>query len=230
MNQPLATRILFEDNHLIVINKLSGELVQPDTQKSESLEDTLKLFIKEKENKAGNVYLGVVHRIDRPVSGAVLFAKTSKALSRMNNLLQEKQFHKTYWAIVSGKPEVETQRLTHYLTRNSKNNTSQVFDKEVKDSKLAELEYKLLGVSDFYSLLEVKLFTGRHHQIRAQLSKLGLSIKGDLKYGAARSNHDASISLHARKIEFIHPVTNQDVVIIAPVPNDPLWKFFEKNT
>lgn len=230
MNQPLATRILFEDNHLIVINKLSGELVQPDTQKSESLEDTLKLFIKEKENKQGNVYLGVVHRIDRPVSGAVLFAKTSKALSRMNNLLQEKQFHKTYWAIVSGKPEVETQRLTHYLTRNSKNNTSQVFDKEVKDSKLAELEYKLLGVSDFYSLLEVKLFTGRHHQIRAQLSKLGLSIKGDLKYGAARSNHDASISLHARKIEFIHPVTNQDVVIIAPVPNDPLWKFFEKNT
>lgn len=230
MNQSLASRILFEDNHLIVINKQSGELVQPDTQKSESLEDTLKLFIKEKENKSGNVYLGVVHRIDRPVSGAVLFAKTSKALSRMNNLLQEKQFHKTYWAIVSGKPDVEKQRLTHYLTRNSKNNTSQVFDKEVKDSKLAELEYKLLGVSDFYSLLEVKLFTGRHHQIRAQLSKVGLPIKGDLKYGAARSNHDASISLHARKIEFIHPVTNQEIVITAPVPNDSLWKFFEKNT
>jgi len=222
-------RILFEDNHLLIVNKIPGELVQPDTEKSVSLEDTLKEYIRRKSGKTGNIFLGVIHRIDRPVGGAVIFAKSAKALSRMNRMLQEKKLKKIYWAIVTSKPTETEGTLINFLVRNTRNNTVKTYDKEVKGSLRAETKFSLLAESDRYFLLEIILITGRHHQIRAQLSHYGMPIKGDLKYGAARSNPDGSISLHAREVIFEHPVTHAELRIVAPVLNDKLWQFFENS-
>lgn len=221
--------ILFEDNHLLAINKKPGELVQPDKSGSSSLEDTIKLFLKKKYNKTGNVFLGIAHRIDRPVSGLVLMAKTGKALSRINQMIQDHEIRKFYWAITTNIPETNEGKLIHYIKRNEQKNISKAFIKEVTGSKKAEMNYKVIAKSDRYHLLEIELITGRHHQIRAQLCAIGCSIKGDLKYGSPRSNPDGSISLHSRKIEFIHPVTKEFLTITAPVPEDKLWKFFENH-
>ncbi len=231
MNSPksIKSRILFEDNHLIIINKLPSEIVQGDKTGDETLLDTVKQYIKEKYNKPGAVYLGLVHRIDRPVSGAVIFAKTSKALSRMNEQIKNREIQKIYWAIVKKRPEPEEGKLTHWLIKNSKNNKSTAHDIEKKGTKKAELIYKLIDQSKDYQLLEVELLTGRHHQIRAQLAKIGCNIKGDLKYGSARSNKDASISLHARQLIFIHPVSKEKLNIKANPPLDPLWAYFFGN-
>ena len=227
-------RILYEDNHLIAVNKLSGELVQPDTTGDPALEDTVKEFIRLRDAKPGNVFLGVVHRIDRPVSGAVIFAKTGKALARLNEMLKNGEIKKIYWAITEAAPDPESGTLVHHLVRDGKTNKSKVYTKPVKESKEARLNYRLLAGSDNYHLVEVELLTGRHHQIRAQLSSIGARIKGDLKYGAARSNRDGSISLHSRSLEFPHPVAKDDgghrnlVRITAPVPqSDNLWHYFE---
>lgn len=219
--------ILYEDNHIIVVNKRPSQIVQGDKTGDEPLSELLKNYIKQRDNKPGNVFLGVVHRLDRPVSGVTVFAKTSKALSRLNEMFREGEVTKRYWAIVKHAPKKEHDSLTHYLVRNEKQNKSYAYDKEVKDGKEARLAYTLIGKSDNYTLLEVQLFTGRHHQIRCQLSKIGSPIKGDLKYGSERSNPDGSISLHARYVEFIHPVKKETIKIIAPVPNDALWKYFE---
>lgn len=203
--------------------------MQGDKTGDVPLSDILKFYLKEKYNKPGNVYLGVVHRLDRPVTGVVLFAKTSKALSRLNKLFAEhEKVKKTYWAIVANRPPQENDTLTHWLTRNEKSNTARAYDREVPNSKKAVLDYRLIATSDRYFLLEIELHTGRHHQIRCQLAKMGCSIKGDLKYGAPRSNPDGSISLHARKLEFEHPVTHQMLSITAPVPKDALWRAFSK--
>lgn len=220
----LQPEILFEDNHLLIINKKPGELSQGDNTGDISLIESLKEFIKIRDQKPGNVFLGLIHRLDRPTSGILVFAKTSKALSRMNDLFKTREVQKTYWAIVEGKPKNNFKRLEHYLRKNPKNNKVTVFNKPTQDAKIAILEYKVLANLDNYSLLEVDLFTGRSHQIRSQLSFIGHSIKGDLKYGAKRSNPDGSISLHARKISFIHPVKKEEINIIAPPPNDSLWK------
>lgn len=221
--------ILYEDNHIIVVNKKSGEIVQGDKTGDVPLSDMLKAFLKEKYNKPGNVYLGVVHRLDRPVTGVVLFAKTSKALPRLNKLFAEhNQVKKIYWAIVGNKPAQESGTLTHWLTRNEKTNTARAYDHEVPNSKKAVLDYRLIAKSDRYYLLEVELHTGRHHQIRCQLAKIGCPVKGDLKYGAPRSNPDGSICLHARKLELEHPVTHELLSITAPVPLDALWNAFGK--
>lgn len=231
MNSPksLKSRILFEDNHLIIINKLPSEIVQGDKTGDESLIDTVKQYIKEEYNKPGNVFLGLVHRIDRPVSGAVILAKTSKALARMNELIKNREIQKIYWAIVKNRPEPETGQLTHWLIKNPKNNKSTAYDTEKKGTKKAELNYKLIDQSKDYHLVEVELLTGRHHQIRAQLAKIGCPVKGDLKYGAARSNKDASISLHARQLIFTHPVSKENLDIKANPPKDPLWNYFMEN-
>lgn len=221
--------ILFEDNHLLAINKKAGELVQPDKSGSLSIEENIKQYLKNKYQKTGNVFLGITHRIDRPVSGVVLIAKTGKALSRVNQMLQDHEIKKYYWAITSKKPEDDEGRLVHFIKRNEQKNISKAFLKEVDDSKKAELTYKVISSSERYFLLEIELITGRHHQIRAQLNAIGCSIKGDLKYGSPRSNPDGSISLHSRKMEFFHPVTNNNTIITAPVPNDTLWKFFENS-
>jgi 23S rRNA pseudouridine1911/1915/1917 synthase len=225
-SKALKKRILFEDNHLIIINKIPSEIVQGDKTGDETLLDTVKSYIKEEYNKPGNVYLGLVHRIDRPVSGAVIFAKTSKALTRMNEQVKNRDIQKIYWAIVKSRPEPESGKLIHWLIKNPKNNKSTAFDTEKKGTKRAELNYKLIDESKDYHLLEIELLTGRHHQIRAQLSKIGCIIKGDLKYGAARSNKDASISLHAQKLCFKHPVSKKEIKITAKPPNDPLWNYF----
>ncbi len=216
--------ILYEDNHLLIINKKAGELAQGDETGDVSLIDSLKDFIKKRDNKPGNVYLGLIHRLDRPTSGILMFAKTSKALTRMNEMFKTRNVQKTYWAIVEKKLDKNFERLEHYLKKNPKNNKTTVYTNPTKDAKIAILEYKLAGVLDNYSLLEVDLFTGRSHQIRAQLSFIGHPVKGDLKYGAKRSNPDGSISLHARKVIFIHPVTKEEIKIIAPPPNDSIWK------
>jgi 23S rRNA pseudouridine1911/1915/1917 synthase len=221
--------ILFEDNHLLAINKKSGELVQPDKSGSSSLEDCIKLFLKKKYNKSGNVFLGIAHRIDRPVSGLVLMAKTGKALSRINQMIQDHEIKKYYWAITTNIPDLNEGKLVHFIKRNEQKNISKAFIKEIDGSKRAELAYKVIAKSDRYHLLEIELITGRHHQIRAQLCSIGCSIKGDLKYGSPRSNPDGSISLHSRKIEFIHPITKEFIVITAPVPDEKLWKFFESS-
>ena len=219
--------ILYEDNHIIVVNKKGGEIVQGDKTGDVPLSDILKTYLKEKYNKPGNVYLGVVHRLDRPVSGVVLFAKTSKALPRLNKLFAEhEKVKKTYWAIVGNKPPQKSGTLTHWLTRNEKTNKAKAYDHEVPNSKKAVLDYRLLASSNRYALLEIQLHTGRHHQIRCQLAKIGLPIKGDLKYGAPRSNPDGSICLHARKLELEHPVTHGLLSITAPVPQDALWQAF----
>lgn len=215
--------ILYEDNHIIVINKRTGDLVQGDKTGDAPLSDLLKAYIKEKYNKPGNVYLGVVHRLDRPTTGIVIFAKTSKALERLNKMLREKSIHKTYWAVVKNLPPKPKDTLINYLRKNPKNNKATVFNKETKDSKKAVLHYKTIKSLDNYHLLEIDLETGRHHQIRAQLSNINCPIKGDLKYGFPRSNKDAGIHLHARKIEFIHPVSKEVIKITAPTPNDPIW-------
>jgi 23S rRNA pseudouridine1911/1915/1917 synthase len=220
-------KVLYEDNHIIVVNKQSGEIVQGDKTGDTPLSDIVKTYLKEKYNKPGNVFLGVVHRLDRPVSGVVLFAKTSKALPRLNKLFAEhEKVKKTYWAIVANKPPQESGTLTHWLTRNEKTNTAKAYDREVPSSKKAVLDYRLIAASERYFLLEVQLHTGRHHQIRCQLAKMGCPIKGDLKYGAPRSNPDGSICLHARHLELEHPVSHENISITAPVPQDALWRAF----
>ena len=216
--------VIYEDNHIIIVNKKSGEIVQGDKTGDRPLSDLVKDYIKEKYAKPGAVFLGVVHRLDRPVSGLVVFARTSKALSRLNKMFAEGRVHKTYWAIVKNAPRISEGTLEHWLVRNEKQNKSYAYDKEKPHAKKAILKYRTLGHSDNYTLLEVNLMTGRHHQIRCQLAAIGCPIKGDLKYGAPRSNPDGSISLMARRIEFIHPVSKETVTVEAPLPDDPLWQ------
>ncbi|MBS1619533.1 MAG: RNA pseudouridine synthase [Bacteroidetes bacterium] len=221
-------RILYEDNHIIAVNKPAGMLVQGDKTGDETLGDIVKQYIKAKYDKPGEVFLGIVHRIDRPVSGLVLFARTTKALQRLNEMFQKREIQKTYWAIVQSPPAQQQGVLVDWLRKNEEKNASYVYPEGTKGALRCELEYKLLASSDNYYLLEVDPHTGRHHQIRVQLSHMGCIIKGDLKYGAKRSNRDASICLHARAIEFIHPVKKESVRITAPVPEDNLWKAFEQ--
>lgn len=218
--------VLYEDNHIIVVNKNSGEIVQGDKTGDVPLSDIVKNWIKDKYNKPGNVFLGVVHRLDRPVQGVVVFAKTSKALSRLNDMFRTADVHKTYWAITKNRPEEPEGTLTHWLVRNEKQNKSYAYDTEKPNAKKAVLHYKLLAESDNYNLMEINLMTGRHHQIRCQMAHIGCPIKGDLKYGAKRSNIDGSISLLARKIEFVHPVSKEQIAVVAPLPDDTLWRSF----
>ena len=220
--------ILYEDNHLIAINKKPSQIVQGDKTGDKPLVEMVKEFIKEKYDKPGDVYLGIPHRLDRPVSGVVIFARTSKALTRLNKMFKEKTIHKSYWAVVKNMPPNESNTLIHYLKRNTEKNKSFAHDKEVPDSKMAELYYRIISTSQNYFLLEVILKTGRHHQIRAQLTKIGCPIKGDLKYGFDRSNPDGSIHLHARKISFIHPVKKELITIFAEPPDDVVWNEFMK--
>jgi 23S rRNA pseudouridine1911/1915/1917 synthase len=217
-------QVLYEDNHLIVINKRVGDIAQGDNSGDKPLPDVVKEYLKEKYNKPGEVFLGVVHRLDRPTSGLILFAKTSKALTRMNDLFSSRETQKTYWAIVKNKPEKEEDTLVHYIKRNQQNNTSKAHKKEVPGSKKASLSYQLIAALNNYYALEIELHTGRHHQIRAQLQATGCPIKGDLKYGFDRSNPDGGIHLHARKLAFTHPVSKEKIQIIAPVPDDIIWK------
>ncbi|WP_277017108.1 RluA family pseudouridine synthase [Flavobacterium lindanitolerans] len=217
-------QVLHEDNHIIVINKRVGDIVQGDKTGDKPLSDVVKEYIKEKYNKPGEVFLGVVHRLDRPTTGIVVFARTSKALSRLNDLFKNRETQKTYWAVVKNKPAEASAKLVHYLKRNEKNNTSKAHSKEVPDSKIASLDYTIIRELNNYYALEINLHTGRHHQIRAQLAAIGSPIKGDLKYGADRSNLDGGIHLHARKLTLTHPVTKELLEITAPVPNDPIWK------
>lgn len=220
--------VLYEDNHLIIINKSGSEIVQSDKTGDVSLEDSLKLWIKEKYHKPGNVFLGVAHRLDRPVSGVVVFARTSKALTRLNEMFRNGEVHKTYLAIVKNAPREPEGTLEQYLVRNEQQNKSYVYDHERPGAKKAILHYRLVGRSDRYCLLEVDLKTGRHHQIRCQLAAMGCPIKGDLKYGFPRSNPGGGISLHARKISFIHPVSKELIEVTAPFPEDePLWQCFQ---
>ena len=219
--------VVYEDNHLIIVNKTASEIVQGDKTGDVPLSETVKQYLKEKYAKPGNVFLGVTHRLDRPVSGLVVFAKTSKALARLNEMFRKGEVKKTYWAVVKTCPQVEESELVHYLVRNEKQNKSYAYDKEVNGSKKAVLHYRLIGHSENYYLLEVDLKTGRHHQIRCQLAKIGCPIKGDLKYGFPRSNPDGSICLHARKVCFVHPVSKEQIVVTAPVPDGNLWKAFQ---
>ncbi len=222
--------ILYEDNHLIAINKHCGDLVQSDPDGTTSLEEEVKEYIKVRDGKPGAVFLGVIHRIDRPVSGVVLFAKTSKALTRMNEAVRLRKIDKRYWAITEERPEGESGELRHYIARDGKSNKSHVYTKPRGDAQEALLRYSLIGASTNYSLLEIELITGRHHQIRAQLSRIGCPIKGDLKYGAARSNKGGGISLHSRSVTFEHPTLKEQITIEAPVPReDNLWAFFEES-
>jgi len=218
--------ILYEDNHLIAINKRSSDLSQGDKSGDTSLDTEVKRYIAEKYNKPGDVFLGVVHRLDRPVSGVILYARTSKALARMNEMFRSAQVRKIYLAIVKERPPEDKDTITHFLKRNEKQNKTYVYDTEVKDSKKASLTYQIAGRSDRYYLLEIELHSGRHHQIRAQLAGIGCPVKGDLKYGFNRSNEDGSISLMARRLEFIHPVKKGKVVITAPFPDSDIWKVF----
>ena len=219
--------VVYEDNHIVVVNKTSSEIVQGDKTGDTPLSEMVKQYLKEKYNKPGNVFIGVTHRLDRPVSGLVVFAKTSKALPRLNEIFRNGEVKKTYWAIVKECPKETEGELVHYLVRNEKQNKSYAYDKEVKNSKKAVLHYKLIGHSQNYYLLEVDLKTGRHHQIRCQLAKMGCPIKGDLKYGSPRSNPDGSICLHARTVQFVHPVSKEMIRLTAPVPEGNLWNGFE---
>lgn len=228
-------QVVYEDNHIIVVYKESGEIVQGDKTGDTPLSETVKAYIKEKYQKPGAVFLGVVHRLDRPVSGLVVFARTSKALSRLNEMFRKGEVHKTYWALVqpSGNPVTSNTFVTatHWLTRNEKQNKSYAYDREVLGSKKAVLRYRTIGQTERYQLVEVELLTGRHHQIRCQLSTLGMPIRGDLKYGAKRSNPDGSISLLSHHVEFIHPVSKQEIVLDSPLPDDKIWHniaFFDK--
>lgn len=218
--------VLYEDNHIIIVNKRSSDLVQGDSTGDEPLDSIIRGYIREKYNKPGEVFLGVVHRLDRPVSGCVVYARTSKALSRLSELFRSREVRKIYWAIVTSRPPAEEGTLSNYLKKNEKQNKSYVYDSEVKGSKPAELSYRLLARSDRYYLLEVDLHTGRHHQIRAQLAAAGCPVKGDLKYGARRSNEGGGISLHSRRISFTHPVRKTEISAEAPLPDDPIWKLF----
>ena len=220
-------QVLFEDNHIIIVNKRVGDIVQGDKTGDTPLSEIVKQYIANKYHKKGNVFLGVVHRLDRPTSGIIIFARTSKALERLNKMLRDKQIQKTYWAIVKNKPNKEKDTLIHYLKKNSKNNKSTVFSRETEGSKKAILHYTVIKELDNYVVLKIDLETGRHHQIRAQLSFIKSPIKGDLKYGAKRSNPDGGICLHAREIEFIHPVTKNEVHIIANTPKDILWNSYK---
>lgn len=215
--------VLFEDNHLCIVNKRAGDITQGDKTKDKPLSDIVKAYLKSKYNKPGNVYLGTVHRLDRPTSGIIIFAKTSKALERLNKMLREKQIEKTYWAVVKNTPKKEKNTLVNHLKKNPKNNKSYAFEKEINGSKRAVLHYKILKKLTNYTLLEINLETGRHHQIRCQLANIGSPIKGDLKYGFKRSNKDGSIHLHARKIKFIHPVSKEKIILTAPLPKDTIW-------
>lgn len=218
-------QILFEDNHIIAVNKRVGDIVQGDKTGDKPLSDIVKEYIKEKYNKPGEVYLGVVHRLDRPTTGIIIFARTSKALSRLNDLFKNRETRKSYWAVVKNQPPKSQDTLVHYLKRNEKNNTSKAYSSQVQDSKQASLEYKIIKTLNSYFVLEINLHTGRHHQIRAQLSAIGCPIKGDLKYGFDRSNPNGGIHLHARALSFVHPVTKELLQITAPVPqDDPVWK------
>lgn len=220
----IESQIVFEDNHLLIINKKTGQLVQGDKTGDASLLDLIKDFIKKRDQKPGNVFLGLVHRIDRPTSGLVIYAKTSKALTRLTQMVKNREIKKTYWAVVAKEMIPQSQRLVHYLHKNEKTNKSTVFIKPTENAKESILSYQTIKTLDNFQLLEVDLETGRHHQIRAQLSKIGVPIKGDLKYGSSRSNPDGGIHLHARRLEFIHPVTKENLVVVAPVPqNDSVW-------
>ena len=219
-------QVLYEDNHIIIVYKQSGEIVQGDKTGDKPLSETIKEWIKEKYAKPGNVFLGVVHRLDRPVSGIVVFAKTSKALSRLNNMFRNREVRKTYWAMVQTAPNMPEATLTNWLVRNEKQNKSYVYNNEMPNAKQAILKYKTIGQTEHYTLLEVNLLTGRHHQIRCQLAAMGCPIKGDLKYGARRSNPDGSISLLSHKVEFIHPVSKQKIVVVSPLPTEKVWDNF----
>ena len=221
-----SIQVLYEDNHLIAVNKPCGVLIQGDKTGDEPLADMVKAYIKKAKNKPGDVYLGIIHRLDRPVSGVVLFAKTSKALVRMNKMFADRETKKVYWAVVTKRPKEEKGRLIHWLRKNHEKNRSKAFNNEAKHTKRAELTYKVLRAVDRHTLLEVYPKTGRHHQIRVQLSKMGCSIKGDLKYGASDNNPDASIHLHARRLEFMHPVKKEQIKIEASVPLENLWQEF----
>ncbi len=220
--------VIYEDNHIIAINKKAGDIVQGDQTGDEPLSEVVKKYIAKKYNKPGAVFLGVVHRLDRPTTGVIIFARTTKALTRLNKAFAEKNTNKTYWAMISEKPPKNQDTLTHYLVRNQKQNKSYAYPKEVPNSKKASLSYKLLQKLDNFSLLEIDLHTGRHHQIRAQLNKIGCCIKGDLKYGAKRSNPNGGIHLHARKLTLIHPVKKEPLTFIAPPPKDSLWDVIHK--
>lgn len=219
--------VIYEDNHIIIVYKESGEIVQGDKTGDTPLAEDVKQYIKEKYAKPGSVFLGVVHRLDRPVSGLVIFARTSKALSRLNDMFRNGEIHKTYWAMVQQRPKEDEGTLEHWLVRNEKQNKSYAYHREVPRSKKAILKYKLIGQTECYYLLEINLLTGRHHQIRCQLAAMGCPIKGDLKYGAKRSNPDGSISLLAHRVEFIHPVSKQPIVVESPLPEDQLWRDIE---
>jgi len=221
-------RIVYEDNHLIAVDKRVGDLVQGDQTGDIPLSEQLKAYLKKKYNKQGNVFLGVIHRLDRPVSGIVLFARTSKALVRMNRQFLERKPVKKYWAIVKNAPPKDHDMLTHYLMRNAKQNKSYAYDKPKGDAKKAVLEYTLVGVSDNFYLLEIQLYTGRHHQIRCQLAKIGCPIRGDLKYGFDRSNKDGGIDLVAGELRFLHPVKKEEIVLTADLPDEPLWNHFKQ--
>lgn len=219
--------VLYEDNHIIIVNKQVGELVQSDKTGDSTLAETVKTYIKKKYNKPGDVFLGIVHRLDRPVSGAIIFARTSKALTRINKMLKDREIEKTYWAVSQKYPQLEEGTLVHYITRNEKKNKSHAHDHECRNSKKAILHYKLLSRTKNFYLLEIKLETGRHHQIRCQLAKVDCIIKGDLKYGARRSNKEGGIHLHSRHVSFIHPVSKEKISVTAPPPSgDNLWKEF----
>jgi len=222
--------ILYEDNHLIAINKKSSEIVQGDRTGDATMPDAIKSYLKKKYNKSGNVFCGVIHRLDRPTSGAILFARTSKGLERMNKQFRDKETTKTYWAILENKPPNAVGTLRNYLKKNEKQNKSYVTSKDTKGAKEAILHYRLLSSSERYNLVEVELETGRHHQIRTQFSKIGCCIKGDLKYGAKRSNNDGSICLHARKLSFSHPTTKEPILISAPLPENTFWNLFNSIT
>lgn len=222
-------KVVYEDNHIIIVDKCSGEIVQGDKTGDKPLSETVKEYIKQKYNKPGNVFLGVVHRLDRPVSGLVVFAKTSKALSRLNDMFRTGDVHKTYWAVVKRRDIAMEGTLTDWLTRNERQNKSYAHQREVPGAKKAVLKYKVRAVADNYMLIEVTLLTGRHHQIRCQLAHMGCPIKGDLKYGAPRSNPDGSISLLSRRVEFVHPVSKENIVAYADVPDDRLWHDLSAN-
>lgn len=221
--------VIYEDNHIIIVSKRAGDIVQGDKTGDTPLSETVKLYIKDICHKPGDVFLGVVHRLDRPVSGLVVFARTSKALSRLSEMFRTRSVRKTYWAIVGNQPPQSEGTLTHWLTRNPKNNTARAYEREVPGSKQAVLDYRVIARSDRYWLLEVDLHTGRHHQIRCQLAKIGCPIRGDLKYGAPRSLPDGGISLHARRVSFEHPVSHLPIDVTAPVPEEPLWQAFVKS-
>ena len=227
MIEDTLLEILYEDNHLIVVNKKSGDIVQGDKTGDKPLSDILKDYVKDKYKKPGAAFLGVVHRIDRPVTGIVLFARTSKALERMNELFREKKVQKTYWAVVKNKPPEDSGSLIHYLKKDEAKNKSKAYENEVSGSSRSWLDYRLIGQSDNYYLLEINPHTGRHHQIRTQLAAIGCPIKGDVKYGFDRTNDDGSIHLHARKVVFMHPVKKEEISLTADVPNEKLWRHFE---